>query len=138
MRARDPLTPLAAARIVATPAALDQFRWPTSTFALRTATDEALVVTVPGRHEVIDVPADAVPDPHAVICRDTSWTGVWVTTTDAIDLLARHADWEPPRQRPAFAQGLVAGLPVKLWVGRDMSLVIVPAAVAREFEERVR
>ena len=38
----------------------------------------------------------------------------------------------------AFAQGLVAGLPVKLWVGRDMSLVIVPAAVAREFEERVR
>lgn len=138
MHARSPLAPLAAARVVATPAALDLARWPASTFPLRLAPDETLVVTVPGRHDVIDVPTSAVKDPHATIVRDTAWMGVWMPTVDAITVLQAHADWEPPTVRPSLAQGLVAGLAVKVWMGRDMSLLVVPAALQSEFEARVR
>jgi len=63
---------------------------------------------------------------------------VWIDHVTAIDLLERECDWELPRDRPAFAQGIVAGLPVKVWFERERVLFIVAAPFAADLAERLR
>lgn len=138
MRARNPLGPLTAVRVVATSAALDAMRWPDGAFAMRTAADEALVVAGPGHDGSLRIAPDAVPDPHAIIDNDTSWRGVWVDTAAALDIIEHHADWEAPSARPSLAQGLIAGIAAKVWLGHAQSLIAVTAPFAADFEERVR
>ena len=138
MPARSALHPLAAVRVVARPEALDRARWPERTVTLRTAPDEALVIAIAQGALTLTLPHDAVADEHAIIEADTSWRGAWVPTTAALESIEHHADWEAPRVRPTLAQGLMAGIPVKVWLGHDESLLVVPASVATEFEERVR
>ena len=139
MRARDPLTPLAGFRLVASPASLDAMTISGSgagPIVLRVAPDEVLGVFASdegglGAMSISD-------DPDRLFTVDNSWHGVWVEPDAAMDLLERHADWEPPNERPAFAQGLVAGLPVKVWWSLARVLFVVPATFGVDFEERVR
>lgn len=138
MRARNPLGPLTAVRVVARPDAIDGARWPERAVTLRIAADEALVIAIAAGAVTLTVPTAAVADEHAIIEDDTSWRGVWITTADALDIIERHADWEAPGARPGLAQGLVAGIAAKVWLGHDESLLVVPASVSSDFEERVR
>ncbi|MCB9108888.1 MAG: hypothetical protein H6633_32280 [Anaerolineales bacterium] len=120
---------LPATRIVATPAALDAAEWPDDTLALRFAPDE-LLVTPPVANLALD-------DPHAIIIADSGYAGVWLPEAEALAFLEHACEWELPTQRPAFAQGAVAGIAAKLWFEAGRVLLIVPAPLIADFEERM-
>ena len=117
-------------RVVALPRAIDAAVWPEGTLAFRLAPDEVLVTPA--------VNVTAVDDPHAIVELETGFSAVWLDHVAAIDLLERECDWELPQDRPAFAQGLVAGLPVKVWFERDRVLFIVASPLAADLAERLR
>lgn len=132
---------LLATRIVALPQAINAAVWPEGTLVFRLAPDEVLVT--PAVH------VTAVDDPHAIVLLETGFSAVWLDHVAAIDLLERECDWELPQgmrqwgngsavERPAFAQGLVAGLPVKVWFERDRVLFIVASPLAADLTERLR
>lgn len=132
---------LAATRIVALPDAIDAAVWPEGAIVLRFAADEALVIA--------DVPSSALADPHAIVERETGYVAIWLPHAEAVDVLARECDWELPRSmgpwgngfvadRPACAQGMVAGLPVKLWFEHDRVLFVAASPFAAELAERLR
>jgi hypothetical protein len=140
------LEPLACARVVATIAALDAARWPTGSIALRLAPDEVLIVRdgVAGRPEPADPALAALvalvgaADPHAIVEGDSGWCGAWVRSDHALELVERGCRWEPPRARPAFAQGALADLPVKIWFEQERVLFVVAAPFAADLEARLR
>ena len=115
-------------RIVATPAALDAARWPAGHVALRTAADEVLI-TPP-------LASPQVADEHAIVLADGSFFGGWIAPASALAVLERECEWEVPHARPAFAQGMVAGLPVKLWFESERVLVLVAEPLAHDLAER--
>ncbi len=117
-------------RIVAIPAAIDAADWPEGTLVFRLAPDEILIAPA--------VNANAVNDPHAIVALETGFSAVWLDHVTAIDVLERECDWELPQERPTFAQGLVAGLPVKVWFERDRVLFIVASPFAADLMERLR
>jgi hypothetical protein len=123
------LRPFPATRIVAAPPALDAAAWPDGTLVLRLAPDEVLIFLPV--HEV------AVSDPHAIIVAEDGFRGVWVAAEPALTFLEHACAWELPSARPAFAQGAVADLPVKLWLEADRVLFLVPAPFAADLEERL-
>ena len=121
------LNALTATRIVATPAALDAVSWPADALALRIAPDELVVLPAQG--------GVTLTDPHAIVIEDGSLTGGWVDEVAGLHYLAHACEWEIPESRPAFAQGQVAGFPVKLWLTDGRILFIVESAFAADFEE---
>lgn len=122
------LEQLVTTRVVSTPAALASTEFADGLLVLPLAPDERLVIG--------DAPF-VVPDPHAIVVTDPGWAGRWFTPAEAAEILLHHCAWEPPPERPSFAQGMVAGLPVKLWQTARHTLLLVPRVYASEFEERV-
>lgn len=120
---------LPATRIVAAPVALDEVVWPEEALVLRLAPDEVLVMP----------PLGSVPvgDPHAIIIAEGGFAGVWFTAAEALTFLECACEWEIPNERPAFAQGAVAGIATKIWLEEERVLFVVPAPYAHDFEERV-
>ncbi|MBM4425204.1 MAG: hypothetical protein FJ030_17800 [Chloroflexi bacterium] len=118
-----------ATRIVATPSALDSAQWPDDRLVFRIAADEALI-TPPMANAVVS-------DPYAIVVADSGFAGAWLPMEEALPLLEHACEWELPRERPAFAQGSVAGIPAKLWIEKDRVLLIVPAPFVADFEERM-
>lgn len=116
-------------RIVAIPAALDNALWPENAIVLRSAPDEVFVISDTGPH--------LKSDPHAIIEPDGGFAALWLPATEALDLLTRTCRWELPRNRPAFAQGAVAGIPVKLWLDHERVLFLTPAPYAADLEDRL-
>jgi len=123
------LNRLPATRIVATPSALDAAIWPPDRLVFRLAADEVLV-TPPA-------PEVSLNDPHALIVSDSGFAGLWLPMKEALAFLEHECEWELPHGRPAFAQGMVAGIAAKLWFEADRVLIIVPAPFAADFEERM-
>lgn len=123
MHAREPLT---ATRIVANRAAIDIGAWPDGSLVLRIAPDEVLV---------IGSGSPRLPDRWAIVQPDTSWVGFRVAAPNAAIFLEQMSDWPLPAE--GFAQGMVAGVATKVWVGRTDVLFIVSGTVATEFEERL-
>jgi hypothetical protein len=121
---------LAATRVAATSAALDAARWPAGELVLRVAPDEAVVLSKTN--------AVAISDPHAIVVPETSLFGLWMSADVALAWLALECDWALPTARPAFAQGAVAGLPMKLWLEEDRVLFVVAGPFVADFVERVR
>ena len=130
MKPMTPMERLTATRISASPSALDAATWPAGAIVLRTAPDEVIVTAAVG--------PSTVDDPHTIIEPETSLCAVWMTMSAALDYLARECDWELPVARPAFAQGAIAGLPVKLWFEHDRVLFVVPGPFAVDFAKRLR
>ncbi len=120
-----------ATRVVTTPTALEATVWPADMLVLHVAPDELLVVG--------NFRADLIlsHDPHAIVVAETGFASVWLTAAEALDFLERACEWELPRQRPAFAQGAVAGLPLKLYLEADRVLFIVPAPFMADLQERL-
>ena len=118
--------PVVATRIAAVPGALDKLVLDAGVVVLRLASDDLLVL------------ADVAPDvayPDAVVVPDAGWAGAWLETGAARELLARHADWRVPAA--GLAQGAVAGVPVKVVVAGDRTLLLVAAAYGAELVERL-
>ena len=117
-------------RIVSTKAALDGMTMADpDPIVLRVAPDEAYV------YPPTDVQLD---DEWAIVETDSAFAGEWVPADVMAEIILHHCEWEPPFKRPAFAQGMLAGLPVKLWFEEDRVLILVPGSLAAEMEERIR
>lgn len=123
------LRPFPVTRVVATQSALDAATWPDGTLVLRLAPDEALVC--------LPVDEVAVSDSHAIVVADEGFLGAWVAAEAALAFLEGACAWELPSARPAFAQGAVANVPVKLWFEPDRVLFLVPAPFAADLAERM-
>ena len=118
---------LEATRIVASPDSLDRLNLPAGSFALRAAHDELLVEGLT-RGDALD----ALEDHHAIVERETSFASAWVGTEEATRFLQRACPWALPTERPAFAQGSVAEIPLKLWFEEASVRFVVPAAYAAD------
>ena len=73
-------------------------------------------------------------DEHAIVEEERGLVGAWCP----FDAIRPQTEWAPPLQRPALAQGLVAGIPVKVWLpdAGDV-LLVVAAAHADVLAERL-
>jgi len=119
---------LPALRVVASPATLDGLSWPEGLTALRFASDDVLLI---GEGMV------ALGDEPAIIEKDAGFVGWWLTPTELEIAVLPHVDWPLPSSRPTLAQGLVAGVPAKIWLTDDRSLLLCAAAYAHELAERL-
>ena len=128
------LSTLPVTRIVSTAAAIDAATVPADALVLRTAPDEAIVIHA----DAVDPTAIAVDDPHAIVVADAGWCGGWIPNAAADPFLDANCSWARPADRPAFAQGMVAHLPVKLWLEADRTLFVVPHVSAHELTHRLR
>jgi glycine cleavage system aminomethyltransferase T len=120
---------LAATHVMATPGALDELAAAAESDVLRIAPDEALVLG--------ELTAESLADPHAIVERETGFSGARFDPGEAAEILTRTCDWEPPREWPAFAQGAVAGVPVRILFARDSVLMVVQTPWAHELEGRL-
>ncbi len=118
-------------RVVATETAIDQAlaALDPEILSLRTAPDEALVAA--------ELPPGQLADRHAIVEPETSFAAAWFPADEAAAILEATCEWLRPTQRPAFAQGAVAGLPVRLWLEADRVLFVVPTAYVRDLEQRI-
>ena len=93
---------------------------------LRFAPDDAFAIGADGVE---------VDDEHAIVEREAGFSGAWV----AIDDVAHHLEWALPDERPALAQGSIAGVPAKLWLPDDGTVMLLTAtAYADELASRLR
>jgi hypothetical protein len=111
--------------LVAGPATLDGL-WTDGGAVLRLADNEALVI---GGMAVVD-------DAAAVAEDEAGFVGWWLTP-DELAAVVHHIEWALPTPRPALAQGLVAGVPARLWLTEERALLLVAAAHAHELVERL-
>lgn len=125
MRGPEPLT---AIRLIANPQALDDLAWPHATATLRFAPDDVLL---------IGATRPQIDDEHAIVEDETGLVGWWLTAEELTDLVLPHLEWPLPDTRPALAQGLVAGVPAKIWLTEDRALLLCVAAYAHELAERL-
>jgi hypothetical protein len=116
-------------RFVASPPALDGLTFPGEGTLLRLAPDDLLVIH-PGSLMV------ALGDEPIIQEKESGFVGWWLTPGE-LDHVITHVDWPLPTERPALAQGLVAGVPAKLWLAEDRALLLCNAAYAHELEERL-
>jgi glycine cleavage system aminomethyltransferase T len=130
-------------RVMASPAALDAAAWPTRLATLRIAPDEILVLPRSSAEPGVAATDSAatirgvVPDPHAIVERETGFSGAWLSSEEANEVLARTCAWEPPATRPAFAQGSIAEVPVKLLFEDDRVMFVVQTPLAADLAERL-
>lgn len=118
------LEPLTVTRIVTIADVLDALDPPAGAVVLRIAPDEALVLGA------VDVD---VEDPHAIVIHDRGWAAVWLEADRADAFLSHECAWPRPTVRPAFVQGMVGHMPVKLWMEEERTLFVVPHVSAVDF-----
>ena len=123
MRAPEPLTGI---RAVAAPAALDALAWPDGVAPLRFTADDLFALGATG--------ADAA---EVLVEEERGFVGWWLTLEELDELVLAHIDWPLPGTWPALAQGLIAGVPAKLWLTNDRILLLTTAAYAHELMERL-
>lgn len=121
-------------RVVGLPDAVDTVNASADGLALRFAQDELFVTAGLSEGARADLLSK---DPHAIVIDEGAFSGAWIDEDKALDLLERLAEWPMPSERPAFAQGAVAGLPVKLWFEDGRVLFVVQTPYAHELEERL-
>ena len=123
---------LTATRVVAAGNTLDSVTEP----SLRFAPDESLILAAPAvvRDKIL------AGDPHAIVISDNSFLGAHYQVSEALEMLERHCEWQPPARPlwPCMAQGAVAGIPTKLSFSQDSVLVVVQAPYLHDFLERTQ
>jgi hypothetical protein len=121
------LEPVAAVRVVASPAALDGARWAGDEIdVVRIAPDEALAL---GATSV------EVDDADAIVVAES---GFVVALLDEVDLrvVEGHTEWRLPTATGELAQGKVAGVPARLVAG-EPALLVTNAGYAAELARRL-
>ena len=120
-------------RLVAQPAAVDGARWdgdPAELTVLRFAPDDAFGIGARGVE---------VDDEHAIVEDEIGYVGAWLSDEVLEHLVLPRIDWPLPTERPVLAQGLVAGVPAKLWLTEDRrALLLAAAPFAEELRARLR
>ena len=116
-------------RIVAEPPAIEGIKVADGEIVLRLAPDDAFVL--------IDGPLESV-DVDAIIVEEAGFVGCWLTPAEVESRLVPHIEWPLPATRPVLAQGLIAGVPAKLWLATDRALLLCAAPYAHDLAERLR
>ena len=113
-------------RVVADPASLDGAAWHgDDVTVLRFAPDDAFGLGA----RTVDI-----GDPDGIVEDKPGFVGAWLDP----DVVAPHIEWSLPTERPALAQGSIAGVPAKLWLpGDGHALLLTAAAYAHELETRL-
>jgi hypothetical protein len=119
--------PIAGTRIVAADAVLNGMTLPDTLGALRIASDELFV---PGSFMV------ATSEP-TIIEAEAGFVGWWLSEDELAEVLHHHVEWAVPATRPVLLQGLIAGVPAKVWLSEDRSLLLCAAAYAHELMDRL-
>lgn len=119
---------LAGRRVVAASTAIDAASWPEGSVVLRLAPDDVFLV---GEGDI------EIGDPHAIVENDGGFCYLRTTEEQATRLIAQAASWQLPEERPCFAQGMVAGLPLKVWLTDGNAWLITPTPFAAELEGRL-
>jgi hypothetical protein len=117
-----------ALRVVAPAAAIDGLSWPDGAAVLRLAADDLLVV---------GAVLGGLEERAVIIEEERGFVGWWLTPGEVSEKVLPHVEWPIPGARPALVQGLVAGVPAKLWLGEDRALLLCAAAYAHELEARL-
>ena len=121
--------PLAGWRIVADPAALDSAVWPSGATPVRISPDDAFIIG--GAEPTLD-------DPHAIVTPEHGFVAATLTADAVAHIAERFIEWQLPTERPALAQGQIAGVPAKLILHEDGSaLLLVATAAHHEIVERL-
>ena len=115
-------------RVVATAAALDGATWPSGALIMRIAPDDVLVI---GDGDI------AIDDVHAIVCDEAGFSGMWLDYEAFAPFAESHIHWSLPTGRPVLAQGLLAQVPVKLWLGSDSVLLLVATVSKHELTKRL-
>ena len=120
------LDPLRGTRVVADSAALDRATWAGEhVTVLRFAPDDAFAIGATG----VDI-----DDEHAIVEDEVGFVGAWLDPV----LVEPHVEWSLPTNRPALAQGSIAGVPGKLWLPAEGdALLLTAAAYADELASRL-
>ncbi len=117
-------------RVVADPGVLDRATWSGGgqVTVIRIAPDEAFAI---GATAVEVGDTDAIVEPEAGFMA--------VTLDDAgLDRILAHVEFHLPSERPALVQGKVAGVPARLLLEDERTLLIVQAAYRDDLEARLR
>lgn len=115
-------------RVVAQPGALDAASWPTGALTLRLAADDVLLI---GDGDIV------VDDPFAIVCDEAGFSGAWLASSEFSALAQAHIHWALPVDRPALAQGLMAGVPVRVWLDSERVLLLTSTVSAYELAGRL-
>ena len=126
-------------RIVAAPAAIDQFvarvrsapRGQSALFG-RIAPDDLFISGV-ARVE----PAE-IDDGHAIVAPESGLSVCWMTHREFHGKIAPFVEWPIPTRLPAFAQGHIAYVPAKVWLEHDHVVLATNAAFVADLEDRLR
>jgi hypothetical protein len=126
------LIELEAWRVVALPAALDAAARDEEAM-IRVANDEALFLCDDCPDHI------GLADPSAIVVSDDGWCGSWMSMLAFVSLCAHAIDYPIPTARPVVMQGLIAGVPAKVWLRDDDEdvLLFVQAAFAHELTARL-
>ena len=116
-------------RIVASPAALDEADFGDN-LSFRVAADEVYVMA--------DISPNAIADAHAIFSYEASLAGLWLSARDGLHFLDHECPFELPKFGPAFVQGMIAHLPVKLYIEGEQMLIMTPAPFAHELGHKIR
>jgi len=125
--AAEPLTGL---RVVAQPGALDAATWEGdgTVTVLRIAPDEAFAIGATGVE---------IDDQYAIVEPEPGFSAARFDAAGLASVLA-HVEFRLPAERPALAQGKVAGVPAKLLLDEDGALLVVQTAYVADLEARLR
>lgn len=130
----EPLTfaRLHGVRVTARPTAIDEVQWPPAAMVIRIAPDDAFVIDAS-----LDDAADVGRhDAHAIVEDEGMFCGAWLDARQ-LHRLVERLEWPLPAARPALAQGMAAGLSIKLWLEDERTLLIVSGSVLHEVPERL-
>lgn len=113
-------------RVVADAAAVEGARWTgADVTVLRFAPDEAFAIGAIG----VDI------DDAGAIVEDEAG---FVAGAMSLEAVVPHIEWSLTTERPALAQGSIAGVPAKLWLTEDGATILVQAAYAADLQDRLR
>jgi hypothetical protein len=126
------LEPIAGLRVVAKAAALNGATWSGEgeITVVRIAPDEAFAIGAEGVE---------IDDPDAIVEPEPGFSAAHLDAAGLESVLAR-VEFSLPRDRPAFVQGKVAGVPCKLLLpqGDAPAVLVVQTAYLDDLEARLR
>ena len=114
-------------RVVAAPDAIDRAVWHDEgpgpdefePLILRFAPDDAFAIGATG----VDV-----ADPDAIIEPEVGYMAVMFRADEFVDVVVPRLEWPAPIERPAFAQGAIAGVPAKLYLDSTGAAIVLVLA----------
>lgn len=112
-------------RVVASPEAIDRAVWHDEgpeefePLVVRLAPDDAFAIGATGVE---------VDDPHAIVEHEVGFIALMFPADEVVDVVVPRLEWPAPMERPAFAQGAIAGVPAKLYLDSTGAAIVLVLA----------